>query len=264
MAGLLVNDATENWTNIMATLTRSCFEQLVRRSMVQAAPVTVAGFYQSLFLAPRDIVMLHALFLELEHSMRIPQRAFDLCVSFHGATACEYLEYVCLSLEWPLDRCLSRAVAILQQHQLLQCIPALQSFDVGAMSSFEQLQSLPLSIVVPLALASVQLLADSDVDDDWVPTLHEASEILQRMRECFSVYLLLTQQAQVWASQHDLDLELVRQNLVTAVHDLRAAGAGLPATSRVSEQRVRQLTEQLQTALEQIDRLQQQLGMNSV
>jgi hypothetical protein len=70
-------------------------------------------------------------------------------------------------------------VTILQQHQLLQCIPALQNFEVGAMSSFEQLQSLPLSIVVPLALASVQLLAESDVDDvddeddDSLPTLHD-------------------------------------------------------------------------------------------
>jgi hypothetical protein len=144
MAGLLVNDATENWTSILATLTRSCFEQLVRRSMVQAAPVTVAGFYQSLILQPRDMVMLHALFPELEPSLRIPQRALDRCVAFHGATACEYLEYVCLSLELPLDRCLSRVVNILQQHQLLQCLPALQSFEFGAMSSFEQLQSLPL------------------------------------------------------------------------------------------------------------------------
>jgi hypothetical protein len=179
MAGILVNDATDNWRAILATLTRSCFEQLVRRSMVQAAPVTVAGFYQSLLLAPRDIVMLHALLPELEQSMRIPQRVHDRCVAFHGATACGYLEYVSLSLELPLDRCLGKVVTILQQHQLLQCIPALQNFEVGAMSSFEQLQSLPLSIVVPLALASVQLLAESDVDDvddeddDSLPTLHD-------------------------------------------------------------------------------------------
>lgn len=258
----------ERWLRELRTFNHHCCDAYVAAAQDSAGPRLVATVYAGMPVGVVSAVFMQSLLPVLRTAWPQLDAA---AVRWHSTVlSCEvqnWLQHVLDSMRLDMAGLIHSCREALQQRGLWHLIPALR--DLTAPAAGYELDDLEPHVALPLALGSVMALAEAgiqqydDDDDDgyYVPTADTATAIADNMRTCFLFDGLLTGRAHVWGSEQDLQLEAERRLLVEAVQSLQSAAAA-PVSTVVPDQmqqRVLNLTAQLDAALALVDSLQQRL-----
>jgi len=230
MAGLLIFHCVARWQDFLREFGSACQAAYQAAAQEDAVPRMPIAVYDTFTVSSHVAAFMRTIIPGLEHSW--PELDVGSVLSARTVLlneVYEWLEYASSGLRVSLFELISMAERELRDSHFLHSLPAVREFDPAPDITVEEI---PLTVAVPVALASVMIMArdgiyidDDDEDDNLCPTLGEALPIFDNLRTCLLFDGMLHGRARVWGNEHDLELDTLYHQLADAVLNLRVAGS---------------------------------------
>eukprot|EP00775_Hariotina_reticulata_P009856 gene9856-biopygen11780 len=232
MAGFLIFHCVGRWQELLRAVGIMCQNAFNAAAQDDAVPRVPLAVYDTFTVDSHAAVLMRTIIPDLEQSWaELDADSVRLARIVLLNEVYEWLQYASRGLRVSLSELISMAQNELRDYHFLHSLPAVHAFNPEPDVTVEDL---PLTVAVPVALASTMIMArdgiyaDSDDDDDdtddFCPSMGEAQAIFDNLRTCLLFDGMLRGRARVWGTQHDLQLDQQRRELADAVLSLQLAG----------------------------------------